>query len=163
MKMSFFKKNSALSALLMFTMVAGVVSLPALGQAQDYERVYNAKAHRYVYVPKQSVGSKISGGIKDAWRNPTVKKGAIGAGIGLGAAALSDRSLMKGSLVGAGVGAGVGMMDNSRYFREHPLMKTAGKGALLGGGVSSVTGISGVLPAAAIGAGIGTGVHYIKK
>lgn len=163
MKMKLFKKNQTLAALLMLTMTVGAVSLPVSAHAQDYERVYSAKAHRYVYVPKRTVGSKISASLKDAWRNPTVKKGAIGAGIGLGAAALSERSLMKGSLVGAGVGAGVGMMDNSRYFREHPLMRTAGKGALLGGGVSSVTGISGVLPAAAIGAGIGTGVHYIKK
>jgi hypothetical protein len=154
------KSKMLTTSVLMLSLLGAAIS-PSM--AQEYQRVYNAQAHRYEYVKKPTLGSKIKAGAKDAWHSPVIKKGAMGAGIGLGAAALSEKNLLKGGLVGAGVGAGMGAMDNSYYFNRHPLMRRASKGALVGAGAASVTGIAGMLPAAAVGAGVGAGVHYLKK
>jgi hypothetical protein len=154
------KAKMSMACLLLLSLIS--VSMPASSYAQSYERVYSARAHRYVYVPKRSLGSKIKTGVKSAWRDPMVKQGTIGAGIGLGAAALTEHNLLKGGLVGAGVGAGMGAMDKSQYFREHPLVRRSGKGAMVGAGAAAVTGAAALLPAALVGAGVGAGVHYIK-
>ena len=110
-------------------------------------------------VKKETLGAKA----KRAWRNPMVKKGTIGAGIGLGTAAVTDGSLGKGALVGAGAGVAVGAMDKSKFFGRHPLGRRAGKGAVIGAGAGSIVGGVGALPGAAIGAGAGSLIHYIKK
>jgi hypothetical protein len=130
--------------------------------AQQYQRVYDAKAHKYVYTEKPTLGNRISTGAKKAWKDPAVRKGVIGAGIGLGAAALTDRSLLKGGLIGAGVGAGWGLMDKSATMQQKPLLRYVSKGALAGAGVGAATGGMGVLPAAVLGAGAGAATHYVK-
>jgi hypothetical protein len=149
--------------LLFLALAAGVASRMPDARAQDYDRVYSIRTQRYEYRPPQrSLADKITDGVRDAWNAAPIKKGLMGAGIGLGAAALAERNLLRGSFVGAGIGAGVGLMDDSAYFNAHPLMKNLGKGALIGAGAASVTGIAGMIPAAAVGAGIGTGVHLLR-
>jgi hypothetical protein len=139
-------------------LMAGMLAVAPAALAQDYQRVYDAHAHKYVYVAKPTLSSRVS----KAWHNPVVKKGVIGTGIGVGAAALTDHSLLKGGLVGAGVGAGWGVMDKSQTMQQKPLLRKVSKGALAGAGVGAVTGGVGVLPAAILGAGAGAAVHYVQ-
>lgn len=153
------KLKIATASMLMAGMLATAV--PA-SFATEYTRVYSASAHRYVYVPKKTLGQRISAGAKKAWHNPVVKKGTIGAGIGVGAAALTDHSLLKGGLVGAAAGAGWGATDRSRYFSQHPLGRYTAKGAMAGAAAGSMLGGVGALPGAAIGAGVGAAAHYVK-
>jgi hypothetical protein len=148
-------------ALLAGLMLLGLTGLSLPVQAEDYQRVYDAQAQKYVYVPKKTMGQKITTGAKKAWQDPVVKKGVIGAGVGLGAAALTDRSLLKGGLVGAGAGAGWGLLDKSKTLQDKPLLRQVSKGALTGAGVGAATGHK-VLPAAVVGAGAGAAVHYVK-
>src|SRR5262245_13454045 len=125
-------KHTALKKATMSLLLTGLLASAPLAMAQEYERVYDAHAHKYVYVPKKSIGSRISTGVKKAWRNPVIKKGVIGAGIGLGTAAVTDKSMLKGGLVGAGVGAGWGAMDKSSTMQRKPLLRHVSKGALAG-------------------------------
>jgi hypothetical protein len=155
------RMNMNLRTVLAGMMLMGLMALTLPVQAEDYQRVYDAKAHKYVYVPKKSVSQKITTGAKKAWQDPVIKKGIIGAGVGLGAAALTDRSMVKGSLVGAGVGAGWALLDKSKTLQDKPLLKQVSKGALTGAGVGAATGHK-VLPAAVLGAGAGAAVHYVK-
>jgi hypothetical protein len=91
------------------------------------------------------------------------KKTGIGALVGTGAAAVTDRSIGKGALVGAGVGAGMHAVDRSSTMQEKPLLRRTSKGAIVGAGVgTAATGI-GALPGAAIGAGVGAVSHYFRK
>jgi hypothetical protein len=153
--------NMNLRTVLAGMMLVGLMALTLPVQAEDYQRVYDAKAHKYVYVPKKTMSQKITTGAKKAWQDPVVKKGIIGAGVGLGAAALTDRSKLKGSLVGAGVGAGWGLLDKSKTMQDKPLLRQVSKGALTGAGVGAATGHK-VLPSAVVGAGAGAAVHYVK-
>lgn len=148
-------KAAALSGLMVASMVSAT-ALPAMAQS----RVYDARVTK---TQPQSIGSKIKSGVKKAWRNPVVKKGTIGAGIGVGTAAVTDGSMLKGGLVGAGVGAGWGAMDKSRTMQRKPLLRHVSKGALAGAGVGVTAGGIGAIPAALVGAGAGAAVHYIKK
>ncbi len=156
--MSGLKLKSCLGCFLLLNLVA----LAPVSLAQDYQRVYDANARKYVYVPKQSTGNRLTTGVKNAWTNPVVKKGAVGAGIGVGAAALGDKGLLKGGLIGAGVGAGWGAMDKSQTLQRKPLMRHVSKGALAGAGAGAAMGGLGVLPGAVIGAGAGAATHYVK-
>lgn len=156
-------KQVAALGLLAVVLASGAFRMPSARAQQDYDRVYSIRTQRYEYRPPQrSLADKITGGVRDAWNAAPIKKGLMGAGIGLGAAALAERNLLRGSFVGAGIGAGVGLMDDSAYFNAHPLVKSLSKGALIGAGAASVTGIAGMIPAAAVGAGIGTGVHLLR-
>lgn len=134
-------------------------------RAEKYERVYDAHAHQYVYVPTQqkSLAGKLWGGVKSFWREPLIKKTVIGSGVGVGAAAIAEKNMLKGGLVGAGVGAGWAVLDDSKTLDRRPLIKSVSKGALAGVGVSAVTGGLGAVPGAAIGAGVGAATHYIRK
>jgi hypothetical protein len=187
-RMNLFRLHQVMAALLLAGIMVTLTLPPAF--ADGYQRVYNASTRQYNYVPRQriepyqqptyqyepeyqyrsyqsepprrTIAGKIRDGFKDLWQSPTIKKGVMGAGIGLGAAALTERHLGRGSLIGLGVGAGVGAMDESRYFSRHPLVRRTGKGALVGVGAAAATGAAALLPAAAVGAGIGAGIHYIK-
>jgi hypothetical protein len=151
--------------------------------ADGYERVYSARTQQYVYVPSggyyepqpalrpaypnpapphKSLEAKIVDGFRDIWHSPSVRNGALGAGAGVGVAALTERNLLRGGLIGAGVGLGVGAMDESYYFKRHPLVRRTSKGALVGLGAAAATSAAALFPAAAVGAGIGAGVHYLK-
>lgn len=137
-----------------------LTAMPITAVAGDtYERVYDARAQKHVYVPKRTIGDRL----KNAWRNPMVRKGTIGAGIGLGTAAVTDAGLLKGGLIGAGVGVGFGAMDKSATMQRKPLLRHVSKGALAGAGVGAAAGGIGALPAAVVGAGAGALTHYIKK
>lgn len=119
-------------------------------------------SHRSSSPPHKTLETKIKDGFHDIWHSPSVRSGVLGAGAGLGAAALTERNLLRGGLIGAGVGLGVGAMDESYYFKRHPLVRRTSKGALVGLGAAAVTSAAALLPAAAVGAGIGAGVHYLK-
>lgn len=100
---------------------------------------------------------------EDVWRKPVVKQGVVGAAAGAAVGALSDRSSVgKGAVTGAAVGVGTGLMTQSRFLRDKPLLRNAAQGAVIGTGASYVTGKSKV-KGAAIGAGGGAGYHYVKK
>jgi hypothetical protein len=148
-----------------FILLASLLPVQAWGQT--YERVYDAHARQYVYVPQQSHSKswkdKLSGGIKSIWHEPILKKSVIGAGVGVGASAIAEKNMLKGGLVGAGVGAGWAVLDDSKTMDHRPLLKSVSKGALAGVGASAVTGGLGALPGAAIGAGVGAAAHYVKK
>lgn len=131
--------------------------------AADYERIYDARAHHSTPTPKRTWTQKLSGGVKNLWGEPLLKKGIIGAGAGFGAAAIAEKNLMTGSVVGVGVGLGWGVLDDSKTLEHRPLLKSMSKGALAGVGASAVTGGLGALPGAAIGAGIGAVNHYVQK
>lgn len=145
--------------------------LPHPVQAQGYEQVYSAQTQQYNYMPlrynnyqpKESLSQKFSSGVQDIWRSSFIKKSIVGAGAGLGVAALAERNLLRGSLIGAGVGASLGVMDNSPYFNQHPLVRHTSKGALIGVGAAAATSAAALFPAAAVGAGIGAGIHYVKS
>ncbi len=100
---------------------------------------------------------------EDLWKKPVVKQGVVGAAAGAAVGALSDRSSVgKGAVTGAAVGVGTGLMTQSRFLRDKPLLRNAAQGAVIGTGASYVTGKSKV-KGAAIGAGGGAGYHYVKK
>ncbi len=99
----------------------------------------------------------------DLWRKPAVKQGAIGAAAGAAVGALSDRtSVGKGAVTGAAVGVGTGLLTQSKYFRDKPLLRNTAQGAVIGTGAGYATGRS-KLDGAVLGAGGGAGYHYIKK
>lgn len=112
--------------------------------------------------PPKTISDKISDGFHDLWKSPSLKSGIAGAGIGLGAAAVTKEALWHGTWVGAAYGAGIGLMDESYFFKRHPFVRRSGKGALIGLGAATVTGAAALGPAAAVGAGIGAGIHYLK-
>lgn len=100
---------------------------------------------------------------EDVWRKPVVKQGVVGAAAGAAVGALSDRSSVgKGAVTGAAVGVGTGLMTQSRYLRDKPLLRNAAQGAVIGTGASYATGRS-KTNGAIIGAGSGAGYHYVKK
>lgn len=92
-----------------------------------------------------------------------LKHTAVGAGAGAGAGILSDRSSVgRGAGIGAVTGAATGIVDSSRTIRRRPLIKDAGKGAIIGTGAAAIQRES-KLKGAAIGAGAGAGWHFLKK
>lgn len=136
--------------------------------ASNYQAAYDDQPTLYGYdrrdMPqRRTIVDKIEDGFRDLWHSPTMRKGVVGAGAGVGMAALTDRNLLKGGLIGAGVGIGASAMDDSYYFSRHPLVRRTGKGALIGLGAAAATSAAALLPAAAVGAGIGAGIHYIKS
>lgn len=97
------------------------------------------------------------------WSKPAVRQAAIGAGVGAAGGVLSDRtSVGKGALTGAMVGAGTGLLTQSQYFGDKPLVRNALQGAIVGTGVSYATG-NNKMKGAVVGAGSGVGYHYIRK
>ena len=113
--------------------------------------------------PHKALSTKIADGLTDLWKSPIVKSGVIGTGIGVGAAALTKHmSILHGAWVGAAYGAGFGAMDETTYFKQHPLVRKTAKGAVIGLGAAALTGAAALGPATAVGAGIGAGVHYLK-
>jgi hypothetical protein len=109
------------------------------------------------------IETRLRNGTRDAWANKPVKKTAMGAVIGLGAAALKSHNLLHGTVVGLAAGAGFGLMDESRYFSGHPLLRRTGKGAIIGIAAASATGAAALLPALAVGAGVGAGIHLLNR
>lgn len=100
---------------------------------------------------------------EDLWKKPVVKQGVVGAAAGAALGALSERGTVgKGAVTGAAVGVGTGLMTQSKYFQDKPLVRNAAQGAIVGTGASYVTGGS-KLKGAALGAGGGAGYHYVKK
>lgn len=88
-----------------------------------------------------------------------IKGSLIGAGIGAGTGLLMDGNVGRNALLGAGLGAGTQAIRYSRTMKRHPILKTAGYGALTGVGVSALTPYGslgkGALWGGAIGAGLG--------
>ena|GEM_PF-1741280 len=136
---------------------------PATSYAQP---AYDEQPTLYGYDRREShnrtISEKIEDGFRDLWHSPTIRKGIVGAGSGVGIAAITEKNLLKGGLIGAGVGIGVSAMDDSYYFKRHPLIRRTGKGAAIGVGAAAITSAAALWPAAAVGAGIGAGIHYIK-
>ena len=161
--MQAYKKH--IKCMTVFLIAVYSAHLASVAWAEQYDRVYDGHARRYVYVPQKKRGWKdrLSGSIKSIWREPILKKTVIGSGVGVGAAAIAEKNMLKGGLVGAGVGAGWAVLDDSKTMDHRPLLKNISKGALAGVGVSAVTGGLGAIPGAAIGAGVGAAAHFVKK
>lgn len=110
-----------------------------------------------------AASSNVAVQAEDLWKKPVVKQGVVGAAAGAALGALSDRSsLGKGAVTGAAVGVGTGLMTQSKYLKDKPLLRNTAQGAVIGTGAGYVTGGS-KLKGAAIGAGSGAGYHYVKK
>lgn len=96
-------------------------------------------------------------------KKPVVKQAAIGALAGVAVGAVSDKAHVgKSAVTGAAVGAGTGLMSQSKYLKQKPLLRNTLQGALVGTGVSYATGKDKVT-GAAVGAGSGAGYHFFKK
>lgn len=96
-------------------------------------------------------------------RKPLVKQAAVGAAVGAAGGALSDRtSVGRGAAVGALSGVGTGLVSQSRFFHDKPLLRNTVQGAIVGTGASYALGTS-PLKGAAVGAGGGAGYHYIRR
>jgi hypothetical protein len=95
--------------------------------------------------------------------HPVARQAAVGAAVGVGAGALSDRtSIMRGAATGAVTGVGTGLVSQSRYFRNRPLLRNTAQGAIVGTGTSYALRKDKV-KGAAVGAGAGAGYHYLRK
>lgn len=155
-------KTKFLSVLLAFAAAFALVLAPLAQAAESYVRVYDSRTKQYVYVPKSQANS-FSAKARSAWSNPIIKQAVIGAGVGAAAGALSDRSsLLRGAVIGTAAGAGTGLVTNSQTLQDKPMVKTALKGAIIGGGVSALTRGS-VLKGAGLGAGIGAGAQLLNQ
>jgi hypothetical protein len=96
-------------------------------------------------------------------KKPIVKQSAIGAAAGVAVGALSDRATVgKSAATGAVVGAGTGLMSQSKYLKDKPLLRNTLQGAAVGTGVSYATGKSKV-EGAVVGAGSGAGYRLLKN
>ena len=139
--------------LLVLGFLAGILGNAPTASA--HSRYSNHYYHRYYDRPRPLVGYK-SGKI--------IKGGLIGAGIGAGTGLLMDGNVGRNALIGAGLGAGTQAMRYSRTMRHHPILKTAGYGALTGVGVSALTSRGdlgkGALWGGAVGAGLGALRNY---
>jgi hypothetical protein len=94
---------------------------------------------------------------------PMVKQAAVGAAAGVAVGALSDRaSVGKAAATGAVVGAGTGLVSQSKYFKDKPLLRRSIQGAAIGTGASYATGRD-KATGAVVGAGSGAGYHFIKQ
>jgi hypothetical protein len=151
---------SGLNVTKMLVVLTLMGSLVPAGYAEtSYRRVYDASVQRYVYVPEETT---LKGKAQQAWKNPVVKQAAVGAAAGAAASLLTDRSsLLKGAGIGALVGAGTGYIDKSNTLGNHPMAKSALKGAAIGTGLGAISG-RGSVKGAVVGAGAGAGIHYIK-
>ena len=117
----------------------------SLPQAQAY--------HRYDYQRAQLVDYKTG---------KIIKGGLVGAGIGAGTGLLLERNVGRNALLGAGLGAGTQALRYSSTMRRHPIMKTAGYGALTGLGVSALTRRGNLGSGALIGGGLGAGLGALQ-
>lgn len=100
--------------------------------------------------------------LKDLWRYPIVKQGAVGAAAGGVVGGLSrESSIMRGVGIGALTGVGTGLIDQTGVLYNKPLLRTTAKGAIVGVGASSVMRSSGV-KGAVVGAGAGAGYHLLR-
>lgn len=97
------------------------------------------------------------------WSKPAVRQGALGAAAGAALGVMSDRtSVGKGAATGAVVGVGTGLMTQSKYLKDKPVLRNAAQGAVIGTGASYATGRN-KLEGAALGAGAGVGYRYLKQ
>ncbi len=141
---------------------ASTALIPAAQGQTRYRQVYDTQTHQYYYVPENTLQSNTKSTISNAWQNPVVKQAVIGGAVGAAAGIFSDRSSVgRGALVGAMTGAGTGLIDRSNVLSNHPVARTALKGAAIGLGTSAVMRTSGV-KGALVGAGIGAGAQYVK-
>lgn len=141
-------------------LLMGLLLIPTAMAEQKYERIYNAQAHKYEYVPVEGLGHKTLDYLK---AHPVVRDSAVGAAAGIGASALSgESSLLKGAGVGALAGAGTGLVSSSKLLHGKPLVKSSAEGAIIGTGASTIFGKS-KLKGAAVGAAAGAGAHYLRK
>jgi YMGG-like Gly-zipper len=99
-------------------------------------------------------------------KHPMVKGATIGAGVGLGAGALTGlvtrQGVLRGAVIGAGAGAGVGALRQSKIMKRHPIAKDVATGAVAGLGLGwagsrwphTVAATTGVGAAIGLGAGL---------
>jgi hypothetical protein len=151
------KSQQILSGWLAFSVIA-LTPMP-LAFAEQYERVYNVQTQRYVYVPVED--RSLSSRLKNVFRKPLVKKTVVGAGIGTGVGIITKHPL-RGAAGGAAAGVGVGLLDKSKTLKHEPFARRTLKGAVIGTGAAIGLG-TGLLPAAAVGAGGGAIYHYGKR
>src|ERR1044072_4583879 len=73
------------------------------------------------------------GDLDNLIRKPVVKQAAIGAAAGAAGGLLSDRvAAGRGILAGGIAGAGSGLLSQSRYFDDKPLVRNALQGGIIG-------------------------------
>lgn len=97
------------------------------------------------------------------WKTKKILKGGlVGAGVGTGAALLTDKPLGKTAVLGAGIGAGTQAVRYSKTLRRHPVLKTAAYGGLAGAGVGHFTRSGSIGKGALWGSAIGAGVGVLR-
>jgi hypothetical protein len=152
-----FARKTDFTAMLLVGLFLSSALCPFSEASPTYRRVYDARAGRYVYVENTTQSRA-----RSVARDPIVKQAAIGAALGAGAGALTDKStVLRGAGIGVLTGAGSGLIDSSRSLEGKPLVKSGLKGAVIGTGASAVTR-NNKLKGAAIGGAAGAGVHVIR-
>jgi hypothetical protein len=136
--------------LLMIGMLSG--SLCPFPTAEAHRR---GSYHRYYDQRRQPLVDYKTGKI--------IKGGLIGAGIGAGTGLLMDGNVGRNAVIGAGLGAGTQALRYSSTMRRHPIVKTAGYGALSGVGVSALTRRGSLGKGAAWGGLAGAGLGALQR
>lgn len=97
------------------------------------------------------------------WKTKKILKGSlVGAGVGTGAALLTDKPVAKTAVLGAGIGAGTQAVRYSKTLRRHPVVKTAAYGGLIGAGANHLIRNGSIGKGALWGSAIGAGVGVLK-
>lgn len=144
--------KSLLSMALTMGLLSGALGfLPTAQARRYYGHTYN---HTSRYDRKPLVSYKTG---------EILKGSLIGAGIGVGTGLLLDKNIGKSALIGAGLGAGTQALRYSPTLNRHPIVKTAGYGALTGVGVSALTRHGSLGKGAIIGGGLGAGLGALRN
>lgn len=149
----------SIKSLLSMALTMGLLSgaLGFLPTAQAQARRYYGHTSNYTsrYDHRKPMFSYKTGKI--------LKGSLVGAGIGVGTGLLLDKNIGKTALVGAGLGAGTQALRYSPTLNRHPIVKTAGYGALTGVGVSALTRHGSLGKGAVIGGGLGAGLGALRN
>jgi hypothetical protein len=104
-------------------------------------------------------------------KHDKVRSATIGAGVGMGAGALTGlvthHGVVRGAAIGAGTGAGVGLISSSKTLKSHPIMRDVATAATAGVGLgwAGSTGhnrTKRIAQTGAVGAALGLGYGLLK-
>ncbi len=148
-------KKNTMKQLWIVMLTLGVLSgmTGVLPQAQASHRYHQRYNHHYDNRREPLVDYKTG---------KILKGSLVGAGIGAGTGLLLEQNVGRNALIGVGLGAGTQALRYSSTMRRHPIMKTAGYGALTGIGVSALSRHGNLGTGALVGGGLGAGLGALQ-